>query len=132
DFGSLLPKSRAQRGISPSDWSGRADLNLRRLAGVSEGAAEREPAAEIPSAARDLPVRLVGTGRFELPTPRTPSECSTRLSHVPTGWKPQRPQAPRWGYAPILTSATLKLGVELQRVTPAAAEADYGRAVSPQ
>jgi integrase len=28
---------------------------------------------------------LVGTGRFELPTPRTPSECSTRLSHVPTG-----------------------------------------------
>src|SRR5438552_4752026 len=28
--------------------------------------------------------RLVGTGRFELPTPRTPSECSTRLSHVPT------------------------------------------------
>ena len=26
---------------------------------------------------------LVGTGRFELPTPRTPSECSTRLSHVP-------------------------------------------------
>src|SRR3954465_6516966 len=25
-----------------------------------------------------------GTGRFELPTPRTPSECSTRLSHVPT------------------------------------------------
>lgn len=30
------------------------------------------------------PVMLVGTGRFELPTPRTPSECSTRLSHVPT------------------------------------------------
>src|SRR5215471_5282863 len=29
--------------------------------------------------------RLVGTGRFELPTPRTPSECSTRLSHVPNG-----------------------------------------------
>jgi hypothetical protein len=27
---------------------------------------------------------MVGTGRFELPTPRTPSECSTRLSHVPT------------------------------------------------
>ena len=23
---------------------------------------------------------MVGTGRFELPTPRTPSECSTRLS----------------------------------------------------
>src|SRR5947199_1805866 len=29
-------------------------------------------------------IRMVGTGRFELPTPRTPSECSTRLSHVPT------------------------------------------------
>src|SRR5215472_2498277 len=31
---------------------------------------------------------VVGTGRFELPTPRTPSECSTRLSHVPTGENP--------------------------------------------
>src|SRR2546428_8497930 len=31
---------------------------------------------------------VVGTGRFELPTPRTPSECSTRLSHVPTAGKP--------------------------------------------
>ena len=30
---------------------------------------------------------MVGTGRFELPTPRTPSECSTRLSHVPTKGK---------------------------------------------
>src|ERR1700722_12591611 len=30
---------------------------------------------------------MVGTGRFELPTPRTPSECSTRLSHVPTRQK---------------------------------------------
>ena len=29
-------------------------------------------------------LKMVGTGRFELPTPRTPSECSTRLSHVPT------------------------------------------------
>jgi hypothetical protein len=32
---------------------------------------------------------MVGTGRFELPTPRTPSECSTRLSHVPTGRIPR-------------------------------------------
>ncbi len=32
--------------------------------------------------------QMVGTGRFELPTPRTPSECSTRLSHVPTMKKP--------------------------------------------
>src|SRR5579864_8357577 len=36
--------------------------------------------------------QLVGTGRFELPTPRTPSECSTRLSHVPTGWIPPMPR----------------------------------------
>jgi hypothetical protein len=32
--------------------------------------------------------QMVGTGRFELPTPRTPSECSTRLSHVPTDRNP--------------------------------------------
>src|SRR5579859_5068617 len=38
--------------------------------------------------------RLVGTGRFELPTPRTPSECSTRLSHVPT-WKDSAGFVPR-------------------------------------
>src|SRR5215475_14421506 len=39
---------------------------------------------------------MVGTGRFELPTPRTPSECSTRLSHVPT--QSSRPgRAGFWG-----------------------------------
>lgn len=38
---------------------------------------------------------LVGTGRFELPTPRTPSECSTRLSHVPTKRKAAVSQ--NWG-----------------------------------
>jgi hypothetical protein len=37
-----------------------------------------------PSARNNLEAKMVGTGRFELPTPRTPSECSTRLSHVPT------------------------------------------------
>src|SRR5690349_6231990 len=36
---------------------------------------------------------MVGTGRFELPTPRTPSECSTRLSHVPTR---KELKAPTW------------------------------------
>src|SRR6478752_2640021 len=47
---------------------------------------------------------MVGTGRFELPTPRTPSECSTRLSHVPTGRNSQR-QSLRMGVDPeILTS----------------------------
>src|SRR6202453_3180638 len=39
--------------------------------------------------------QLVGTGRFELPTPRTPSECSTRLSHVPT--QGSRPREGRRG-----------------------------------
>ena len=38
---------------------------------------------------------MVGTGRFELPTPRTPSECSTRLSHVPTGRSGR--ECGRWG-----------------------------------
>ena len=37
---------------------------------------------------RLLQDEMVGTGRFELPTPRTPSECSTRLSHVPTRKEP--------------------------------------------
>ena len=36
------------------------------------------------SSFRKSMILMVGTGRFELPTPRTPSECSTRLSHVPT------------------------------------------------
>src|SRR5690349_11615981 len=38
-------------------------------------------------------ILMVGTGRFELPTPRTPSECSTRLSHVPTR---KELKAPTW------------------------------------
>jgi hypothetical protein len=28
---------------------------------------------------------MVGTARFELATPCTPSKCATRLRHVPTG-----------------------------------------------
>ncbi len=40
--------------------------------------------------------RMVGTGRFELPTPRTPSECSTRLSHVPTEGN-SLPHGREWG-----------------------------------
>jgi hypothetical protein len=41
--------------------------------------------------------RMVGTGRFELPTPRTPSECSTRLSHVPTRKEPAASHPQRMG-----------------------------------
>src|SRR6516164_2564714 len=45
---------------------------------------------------------MVGTGRFELPTPRTPSECSTRLSHVPTRFS--RPGKSRlWGLDSVYT-----------------------------
>ena len=83
-------------------WSGRADLNCRRF-----GCAERPSqsilmlralalrkvgtlrGSAVLSCLREallgkIGVEMVGTGRFELPTPRTPSECSTRLSHVPT------------------------------------------------
>src|SRR5712691_7165727 len=42
--------------------------------------------------------RMVGTGRFELPTPRTPSECSTRLSHVPTRKEPAASHPQRMGF----------------------------------
>ncbi len=41
---------------------------------------------------------MVGTGRFELPTPRTPSECSTRLSHVPTRKEPAARIRSGWGF----------------------------------
>src|SRR3954449_11572924 len=44
-----------------------------------------DPHEQVTEAENEIEVlKLVGTGRFELPTPRTPSECSTRLSHVPT------------------------------------------------
>src|SRR6266852_4300111 len=42
--------------------------------------------------------QMVGTGRFELPTPRTPSECSTRLSHVPTRKEPTASIPQRMGF----------------------------------
>jgi hypothetical protein len=73
----------------------KARLRLVPLAGVIDGVRHapaglgcfvgrpknRKAAVEAASAACNA---MVGTGRFELPTPRTPSECSTRLSHVPT------------------------------------------------
>jgi hypothetical protein len=57
---------------------------------------------------------LVGTGRFELPTPRTPSECSTRLSHVPTrknstdaqSYHEATRQAPTEGFIPRFYTTT--------------------------
>src|SRR6266851_5625617 len=50
-----------------------------------------------PDLSKSKKARMVGTGRFELPTPRTPSECSTRLSHVPTGRNRPHAQKRRWG-----------------------------------
>ena len=53
---------------------------------------------------------MVGTGRFELPTPRTPSECSTRLSHVPTDeMKPLLSQV--WGEPQRKISIIIALGI---------------------
>src|SRR5437016_12018864 len=49
----------------------------------------RNPELSLRGTCASVIKRLVGTGRFELPTPRTPSECSTRLSHVPTRRKPR-------------------------------------------
>jgi hypothetical protein len=59
-------------------------------------------------------IELVGTGRFELPTPRTPSECSTRLSHVPTrknstdaqSYHEATRQAPTEGFTPRFYTTT--------------------------
>src|SRR5207302_6697907 len=45
-------------------WSGRADLNLSRFAGVRRAATAA--AGEILSAAKDLSEHVAGTGRFEL------------------------------------------------------------------
>ena len=36
----------------------------------------------------ELKGKMVGTARFELATPCTPSKCATRLRHVPTGRNP--------------------------------------------
>src|SRR5215813_1943314 len=89
------------KNFTVKDWSGRADLNCARhfvtdpslaflfapplrsgahTLGCSRSADQRSCLIQLYGDRRGL----VGTGRFELPTPRTPSECSTRLSHVPT------------------------------------------------
>ena len=44
--------------------------------------------------------KMVGMGRFELPTPRTPSECSTRLSHIPTVFQCRRTRGGKTILAP--------------------------------
>src|SRR6202051_2737272 len=72
------------------------------LGSASWAVSRREPAGEILNAMKDpgnkiIKMRLVGTGRFELPTPRTPSECSTRLSHVPTRKEPAASLPQRMG-----------------------------------
>src|SRR5947209_277434 len=49
-------------------WSGRADLNLRRLAGVNEASVANRSGSLLPKsrAQRGIAELLVGTGRFEL------------------------------------------------------------------
>ena len=61
--------------------------------------------------------KLVGTGRFELPTPRTPSECSTRLSHVPTRKEPAAVLPQRMGFNP--NSLHQARGLSLPKGQPA-------------
>ena len=70
--------------VLPSNY--RTKVSPSRFAGLKESRIPGEAAAE--NDRKEGRRKLVGTGRFELPTPRTPSECSTRLSHVPTGRKP--------------------------------------------
>ena len=44
-----------------------------RSAAAHDWGARGRPYEPVPGAAQDLKEKLVGTGRFELPTPRTPS-----------------------------------------------------------
>ncbi len=109
--GSALPNSPSQaalmrlRGRCGAGWgASRVGLeDLRRMKGIGK-------------------TEMVGTGRFELPTPRTPSECSTRLSHVPTQDKPVRRGEPVLG-SPLVYNATWGLASQptpsgQQRVDP--------------
>src|ERR1700674_3775721 len=73
-------RSYAHRWVSPSTCSSPFGIHRVWLVGSATSSFGKEQ--------EDQPNGMVGTGRFELPTPRTPSECSTRLSHVPTGRKP--------------------------------------------
>jgi hypothetical protein len=70
---------------------GAIGFELEALAGVSEGKAERETAAEIPSVlcegpggARDVKRILVGAIGFEPTTPCAQGRCATRLRYAPT------------------------------------------------
>ena len=74
------------RGVSPPSQAGLDAHPLRYCAwlGCFVDRQSRRVAGML--TVLDLRRVMVGTGRFELPTPRTPSECSTRLSHVPTQW----------------------------------------------
>ena len=78
--------------------NGKAQDSQKRSAKISEGAQFNSEGWVSPQLAeRKARRRMVGTGRFELPTPRTPSECSTRLSHVPTWKKSADPGSPSDG-----------------------------------
>jgi hypothetical protein len=72
------------------NWSGRQDLNLRRLAGVREakpnGSLLPKSRAErgTPTAASSRKKILVGATGFEPVTPCAQGRCATRLRYAPT------------------------------------------------
>jgi hypothetical protein len=74
-----MPNSSTLRD-GPKDDPALFNQSLRKFPKVCRSTANPSPKGKT----RFDDIELVGTGRFELPTPRTPSECSTRLSHVPT------------------------------------------------
>ena len=74
----LIQESESAR----TDFGSEQFHSIERLCGRSSDCSTGRTSLARPTRRRRK--ELVGTGRFELPTPRTPSECSTRLSHVPT------------------------------------------------
>ena len=88
DAGALQPcpaggEAAGGRGVGCDGWSVSAIVRVgdsRRE--IASGSPQNPPQNEKRkrSRFRKSMILMVGTGRFELPTPRTPSECSTRLS----------------------------------------------------
>src|ERR1700680_2147562 len=99
-------RSYAHRWVSPSTCSSPFGIHRVWLVGSATSSFGKEQ--------EDQPNGMVGTGRFELPTPRTPSECSTRLSHVPTrknstdaqSYHEATRQAPTEGFTPRFYTTT--------------------------
>ena len=67
------------KGSGREAWSRRSDLNLRRLAGVSEVPAEQETAAEILSGAKDLYLESPEGKSMEPTIGLEPMTCRLRI-----------------------------------------------------